>query len=144
MTDVYPERVRVVHPEGGPKLTKEGDRADSDINVIVGRYITTGVLPPGGRQPTYGDFSDASSLHECMNRVLAGQAEFAALPSKIRSEFHNDLGEFLDFVYDPDTTRADLEELGLVDAQLPPEVVAVRVVERENAESADDAGTSDT
>lgn len=129
------QRVRVVHPEGGEKMTKEADRPSSDINVIMSRYVQTGVLPPGGRQPTYGDFEDSGSLHENMNRLLEGQAAFMALPSRVREEFHNDLGEFVDFLHDPNTTREDFEAVGLVEAQLPEKVLAVRVVPPENGGS---------
>lgn len=144
MSDDIFVRRRIVHPEGGEKMTKEADREASDINVIVGRYLKTGQLPPGGRQPTYGDFSSFDGLHSELERINAAEADFMALPSKVRETFHNDVGEFLQYVYSPDRTRGDFEELGLAEAQLPPEVLAVRVVANENEASEDASSTSDT
>lgn len=138
------DRVRVVHPEGGEKMTKEADREASDINVIVRRFTQTGVLPPSGRNPTYGNFEDSDSLHESMNRLLDGQAAFMALPSRVRDEFHNDLGEFVDFCYDPNRTRDDFEAVGLLEAQLPEKVLAVRVVAPDNEPPEGGSGTSVT
>lgn len=122
------ERRRVVHPEGGDSMTKQADALDSDINKIMNRYVTTGVLPPlNGRQATYGDFQDSADFYTQMNRVTHGRSEFERLPAHIRDYCKNDLGVFLDLVSNPER-RKELEKLGLTEAQVPENVAPVAPV----------------
>lgn len=41
-----------------PSLTDQSQARDTDINIIVGRYLKTGTAPGAGQQPIYGDYSN--------------------------------------------------------------------------------------
>lgn len=112
------ERVAVHPPEGGKVRTKQSDTLDSDINVIMNRFVAAGELPHDGRTPTYGDFTTAGNYHTALNLVKAAQDDFMSLPAIVRKHVDNDPGKFLDLVYDPDR-RGELEELGMVPEQAP-------------------------
>ena len=57
-----------------------------------------------------------------MNRVIAAQDEFEALPAQIRARFDNDPAKLIEFLENSEN-RPEAEELGLV------EKVAAEVVE---------------
>lgn len=41
-----------------PTLTDQSGAHDADINVIVGRFLKTGVAPGSAQEPMYGDFTE--------------------------------------------------------------------------------------
>jgi len=112
------EREAVHARQGGRQRTKQADTLDTDVNVIVGRFIAHGQLPNDGQTPNYGDFTNVDGYHAALNLVKAARDDFDALPASVRKHVDNDPGKFLDLVYDPDR-RGELEELGLIDAQAP-------------------------
>lgn len=97
-------------------LTKQADAKDADINEIVRRFNITGQLPQNIRMPTYGDFTDIPTFQEAQNAIRLAQEAFDAMPAEIRSRFHNDPAEFVDFCSD-ENNRAEAIKLGLVPAQ---------------------------
>lgn len=114
------DRIRVQHPTGGQRRTKDSMALESDVNTIVKRHTLQGTRLPGPEGPhTYGDFSNAVDYHTAMNRVLAAREQFMQLPSHIRTHCKNDPGQFLDLVFDPER-RAELVQLGLVEHEVPP------------------------
>lgn len=112
------ERRQVLHPSGGVSKTRQSDALASDINHIVGRWITTGTLPVVGRTPTYGDFSNAVDFHTALTRVKDAEAAYWELPVAVRKATENDPGKFLDMVMTPEGRR-DLETLGLPTDRVP-------------------------
>lgn len=112
------ERVRVLHPAGGRQMTKLAEQESSDINVIMRRWKTTGMIPVKGETPVYGDFGSGIDYHVAMNRVRQAAEDFAALPADVRSHVQNDPGAFLDMVFDPERID-ELVELGLVTERIP-------------------------
>ncbi len=109
------ERVRVVHPSGGPLKVKRAEQDSTDVNLIMDSWIQGSAMPanlnPGvGR---YGDFSSGIDYATALNSVRDAESAFAALPPKVRNHCDNDPGKLLDMVFDPDR-RDELEELGLV------------------------------
>ncbi len=113
------ERERVVHPEGGEKLTKESLAGATDVNTLLERWMKHGeaVVHLNQAKGAWGDFSSGSDYQEALNTIYAAQRDFAALPADVRSHVDNDPGEFLEMIFDPER-REELERLGLVD---PPE-----------------------
>lgn len=112
-------RTRVIHPEGGPLITKQSMAAQTDINQIMNRWVAHGIPPvASGKEPTYGDFANAQDFHASLNAVMAAQDQFDRLPAHIRKHCNNDPGEFLDLVYDP-LRQAELVELGLKPDTVP-------------------------
>lgn len=79
-----------------PSLTRQSDAEDADINVIVGRFLKTGLLPDNVRVPQYGDFTQASDYKSSLDLVRKAEQAFALYPADIRSKFNHDVGVFLD------------------------------------------------
>lgn len=80
-------------------LTRQDDAEDADINVIVGRFLKTGLLPEGVSVPQYGDFLEVSDYKSSLDLVRKAEQAFASYPADIRSKYANDVGVFLDAAY---------------------------------------------
>lgn len=80
----------------GPGRTQQHHAPDTDINLIVKRYMQTGILPQTALQPLYGDF-ESLTFHEAQNKIRQAQEAFMLLPPQIRSRFDNDPGKFVEF-----------------------------------------------
>jgi hypothetical protein len=115
------DRIKVTHPEGGVSMTKQADKEGQDINRLMNNWISHGQPPPPAGQLTYGDFADYADFHTMVNRQMAAQEQFDALPAVVRRHVDNDPGKFLDMVRDPERV-GELEELGLIEAQKPADV----------------------
>ena len=95
------ERRPVMFPEGEGR-TKQYFKEECDINTILKKYATTGVLPEMIKQNgVYGDFSQATDYQESLNQVMMANEQFAALPAAVRERFANDPVKFLEFAEDP-------------------------------------------
>lgn len=85
-----------------PSATMQNFKDDADINSIINRFETTGVLVdpavPVSRVPQFGDFSELPSFQESQNVIVTATNAFNALPSKIRERFGNDPATYFDFV----------------------------------------------
>lgn len=107
-----------------PDLTKQEFKDECDINVIMARYIRTGVLPPGIGVGMYGDFSDIGSYQEALQIIERASEQFAAQPSGVRDRFNHSPEAFLEFVMNPDN-RAEAQKLGLLKDEKPADPVVV-------------------
>jgi len=94
-------------------MAQQQFKDECDINTIVERFGITGELPQNLKTPSTNDFWEISNYQEALNQVNAGREAFMQMPAKIRTEFDNDPGRFLEFVHDPDN-RARAEKLGLI------------------------------
>lgn len=96
-------------------LTHQSMKDECDINLIMARYQSTGLIEHVNQfEGNYGDFMDATDYHSAMNEVLAANDAFASLPSSIRERFSNDPAQFLDFVHD-DKNRDEMIKMGLIE-----------------------------
>jgi len=96
------------------RWTKQSFKDECDINVIMSRYLSTGELPDLSLiSPQYLDVSSGFDFQSMQDQVIEAQSLFDALPSKIRSRFENDPGQFLAFVSDPQNTN-ELRSMGLL------------------------------
>lgn len=124
---VVPRR-RVTQPEGGPLMTKQAMRDETDANKIMEKWIQQGHFPRGpAGTPMYGDFSSGLSYQESLDRVMQAQEEFQALPSRVRTACQNDPAQFLEMCSDP-AKLEQLRELGLAEEDVPERVVKVEVM----------------
>lgn len=103
-------------------LAQQHFKDECDINNILRQFNITGLLPQQTLSPRYGDFTGIGDYHTALNRVIAAQDEFEALPAQIRARFDNDPAQLIEFLQNSEN-RPEAEELGLVDK------VAAEVVE---------------
>jgi phage internal scaffolding protein len=96
----------------GPRV-KQAFKEETDINRIMKKYETTGVLPDMIKSnPQYGDFSNVTDYQQAMNTVILAREQFDGLSAKIRKRFNNSPEAFLAFVEDPENHQ-EMVELGL-------------------------------
>lgn len=114
------ERVSSPHPSGGDKMTKEAFQEESDVNVLIRRWVPGSVLPGQVLRPEhFGDFTGLDDFHQALSRVRQVEATFETLPAHVRKHFKNDPAQLVAACTDP--KRVDeLVELGL--AERPKEV----------------------
>ena len=107
-------RTRVPHPEGGESKTKQSLSEGTDINRILDRWLQhgTAVAHLNPQVASYGDFSSGLDYAEALNAVKAAEADFAALPARVRAKCGNSPAEFLQIIFDP-SREEDREGLGL-------------------------------
>lgn len=106
--------VHVVDFGDEPSLAIQSAADECDINLIIER-ANRGILPAvNQRAPQFGDFSEVPDYQTAYNAVVAAQAEFEALPARVRERFGNDPAKLLSFLADP-ANREEAEILGLVD-----------------------------
>jgi phage internal scaffolding protein len=108
-----------------PSLAQQHFKDECDINTILQKFNVTGLLPQSPLSPRYGDFSGIGDYHTALNRVIAAQDEFEALPAQIRARFENDPAKLIEFLGD-ESNRSEAEELGLVEkAVIEPDAAPV-------------------
>jgi len=109
----YSPRYRVSIAFPGKGRTKQEFKEESDINVIMARYMRTGHLDNvTTRLPQFVDL-EGGDFYQAMQIVAESKSLFQELPSHIRTRFENDPGKFLDFVHDPEN-RSEMAEMGLL------------------------------
>lgn len=115
----------------GPSLTRQEFADECDINSIMARYETNGLLPshvnPVSGQ--YLDLSDVPDLRSAIDLMRNAEAAFMRLPASARREFDNDPVKFVEFAQsDNEENHAKMREWGLMEP-LPkePEIPVVRV-----------------
>lgn len=107
-----------------PSLAQQSFKDETDINVIVDRFMKTGVLPDPVRLPQYVDVtSGVFDYKAAMNMIRQADEAFMSMDAKVRSRFHNSPSEFLEFFADP-ANAEEAVRLGLVVAK-PTSSVAV-------------------
>lgn len=107
-----------------PSLTDQSQYKDTDINNIVRRYQTTGLLDSPGSVPfetlQYGDATLLPDYQTALDLVNSVQTEFASMPSEIREKFGHDPMQLLEALQDP-TKKPMLQEIGLLSKdEVPP------------------------
>ena len=95
-------------------LAQQHFKDECDINTILQKFNITGLLPEQTLSPRYGDFTGIGDYHTALNRVIAAQDEFDALPAQIRARFNNDPAQLIEFLENSDN-RPEAEKLGLVE-----------------------------
>lgn len=94
-------------------LTHQEFAEESDINTIIDRF-GIGENPIEIQQWVNNvDIADAPNDYQSvMNQLNEARDQFMSLPAKVRSQFDNDPGRFVDFVSDPGNGD-ELVRLGL-------------------------------
>jgi len=109
----YGPRTRVQQTFTGTGRTKQSHKDECDINQIMKRFETTGIITHINQStPRYGDFPQVD-FQDALNIVKDAQARFAELPSTIRDRFSNDPQKLLLFLQNPEN-RDEARKLGLL------------------------------
>lgn len=111
------ERVQVLFVDefGEPleSLTQQSFKDECDVNNILRRYDQTGLITHVQQvQGQYGDFTQVNEYRESLDVVRHAQDSFLALPAKVREQFGNDPGSFIEFVTNPQNA-GKMVEMGL-------------------------------
>jgi phage internal scaffolding protein len=85
-----------------PSLTQQEFKDEVNINNIVKRAGSTGILPSGNREPLFDDFSEIHDYQNVVEIVNNANSAFEALPSSVRETFGNDVTSLLDFIDNPE------------------------------------------
>nr|QJB19179.1 MAG: internal scaffolding protein [Microvirus sp.] len=126
-----------------PTLTRQSDKDDCDINVMMARYQNTGVEPRvNPRSPQWGDFTDVPGYQEALEIVRQAEEDFSVLPAETRDRFGNDPTQMLRFLQD-ESNRDEAVKLGLVVPPVPePPPQRVEIVNPAGAEASRDTVTA--
>ena len=92
--------------------TQQHFKEQCDINRIVKTYAKTGLVPGNVRAPMAEDFYGIVDFHTAMNAVRRGEEAFMELPAELRSRFHNDPQEYVEFCLDKENLD-ELVQMGL-------------------------------
>lgn len=77
----------------GKGLTETSHKDDCDLNLVMKRYVRTGVIPmfnQRNKEPRYEDVSMYGDFQSAMNKIAEGKRLFAELPENVRDYFDND------------------------------------------------------
>lgn len=106
----------------GVSRTKQSFKKESDINAIMAKYASTGLLERVNLSvPRYGDFGSVGDYQQCLDKIQEADRQFNDLPARVRDHVDNDPGEFLRMALDPKREQ-ELRDLGLLPIGEVPEV----------------------
>lgn len=109
----YGPKTKVTESYPAEGRTKQSFKNECDINQIMARYQKTGVLDFTAKHaPQYGD-ATGLEFREGLDVLQRAREMFADLPAKLRAQFNNDPGEFLDFVHNPENVE-EMRQMGLL------------------------------
>lgn len=107
-----------------PTLTIQSEKDACDVNKIVERFKTTGIMTNVRKDsPMYGDFSNISDYQSAVIAMQNAEESFMSLPADIRKRFANDPGKLIEFLENPEN-RSEAIKLRLIEGQVEDEVVA--------------------
>lgn len=105
---------------GGKNQTQQNQKNQCDINQIMKKYASTGLLTHLNESPPqYGDYSKTVNFQEALQIVEESELMFAGLPSDLRRRFENDPQKFLHFCEDK-KNHDEMVELGILPKPLSP------------------------
>ncbi len=116
----------------GESSAKQQFAAECDINNIMAKYQTQGVLEHIAKNEGNYGFATSLDFRQGLEVVEEANDMFAELPSSTRKKFNNSPEEFLDWVQDPANAET-LDEMGNID---PPETPETPVIPAPPAEPA--------
>lgn len=102
-----------------PSLAQQQFKNESDINVLFGKYLETGLIPQVQDTISYQAFEGPFDFQEAMNAVRRAQESFDQLPARIKNRFDNNPQKLLDFL-DDERNKDEAIFLELVTKPAPP------------------------
>lgn len=110
--------VRLAMPEGEQVRTKQSMRDECDLNKIAARNPQA-LLVPSPVPPIFGDFTELGDYKANIEKVLAAEDLFMALPAKVRERFNHSPADFLAFATNGENGE-ELISMGLAVRKEPP------------------------
>lgn len=104
---------------GDKSKTQQNMKDEADINVIVGRFLKTGLMPQGVRVPEYADFTEVMDFKTAQQVLIDARMNFMQMPANLRARFHNSPQNFLEFC----TNKDNLEEMRKLGLAIPEKMV---------------------
>lgn len=111
----YGMRAKKIKYNPGKSRTKQALKDETDINFLVEKYNNSVDEHFKEYEGNYGEFAEMD-YHQAMTQIAKASEMFDAIPSKIRSQFENNPGNFLDFVLN-DENYDEMVEMGLAKAK---------------------------
>lgn len=108
--------------------TQQQFKEECDINTIVERFGLTGTLPENLKVPMTGDFTEVYDYQTSLDKIREADTAFMQMPARVREQFGNDAGRFVDFASNPENLK-QCREWGLARPERAPErPIEVRVI----------------
>lgn len=117
-TNLESERTGTYCPE--ESLTKQEFKEETDINVILQRFMRTGEPPPMPLPEHFTDITGRTSYYEMQSKIATANESFYLLNAQKRAEFQNDPTRWADAVVQA-VEYGDRERLGELGIDVPPE-----------------------
>lgn len=104
----------------GETLTQQQYKDDTDVNVIMARFMKTGQIPLHVPPMLEGDFSQLPNYQDALETIKMADQMFMELPALARKRFENNPQELMDFLNNPEN-KDEAIRLGLLNPpQQPP------------------------
>jgi len=97
----------------GESLTEQHHKDACNVNNIIRRFETSGVLDHLNPYPQQFGYASSQTFDEAARMVTAANQTFESFPSAVRQHFGNNTAAFLDALEDPLQQEA-LQDLGLI------------------------------
>ena len=86
----------------GESMTQQQFKDECDVNNILSKYRKTGLITHLSKHKgEFGDFSSVTDYQTSLARLEQAHDSFQQLPSELRSKFHNDPKNLIEFLADP-------------------------------------------
>jgi len=116
--EIRPNGTRRVYTENTQKsLTDPSFAKDTDVNLVVNKYIKTGQLPLNG-PGMFADVSEIPDLPQALQAMNNAQELFNNLPDKVKKRFGNSPNELVNFMLDASNSQEAIQ-LGLLKLPAP-------------------------
>jgi len=113
------DRPRFRTPVGELSKTKQSEKDNCDINLIVKRHASTGhVSHINPAAPKFGDFTGAGDLKTAIDQVAEANDRFNQLPVEVRRAAENNPYMLLEML-ESEEGQLELQEAGLILTDAP-------------------------
>lgn len=90
-----------------PSMTDQGQASETDINLIVDRFLKRGIIPAFRDGGQFLDTTEFPDLAQASNAVIEAQNIFNSLPAKLRETFKNNPQMFFSHLQETGTQLED-------------------------------------
>ncbi|WNK12717.1 MAG: internal scaffolding protein [Microvirus sp.] len=102
-------------------LTHQSFADECDINTIIDRFGISGELPQNLNYTSNDEFVEIFDFQSAQNQIIEAEQSFMQLPAKVRYQFQNDAGKFVQFCSDANNVD-EMIKLGLAIKYHPKDV----------------------